>query len=70
MVFTPSEWNAIASETLAIGAAPIPPSKLGENTTYVFALPARYNYAYPNGWQEVESIMQSNPLHAFDASKG
>jgi hypothetical protein len=65
MVFTPTEWNAVASETLAVSAAPIPPSELGSNGNYVFALPARYNFAYPNGWQEVESIMQGNPLKAF-----
>lgn len=68
MIFTPAEWNFVSSGTLAVSAAPIPPSELGANTSYVFALPARYNYAYPNGWQEVASIMQSNPLHAFDLS--
>ncbi|HEX4103884.1 MAG TPA: hypothetical protein VHZ04_00160 [Candidatus Paceibacterota bacterium] len=65
MVFTPSEWSAVASGTLITSAAPIPPSELGQNANYVFALPPRYDYAYPNGWQEVESIMQSNPLHGF-----
>ena len=65
MIFTPSEWSAVASETLAVGAAPIPPSELGANANYVFALPARYNYAFPSGWQEVQSIMQSDPLQAF-----
>lgn len=65
MIFTMDEWNAVASETLLVGAAPIGPSKLGENARYVFALPARYNYAFGDGWQEVEMIMQSKPLRAF-----
>jgi hypothetical protein len=65
MVFTHSEWNAVSSTTLIVSAAPIPPSELGQNTNYVFALPPRYDYAYPNGWQEVESIIASDPLHAF-----
>jgi hypothetical protein len=65
MIFTHSEWNAVASGTLITSAAPIPPSELGENANYVFALPPRYDYAYPNGWQEVESIIASGPLHAF-----
>ncbi len=68
MIFTHSEWSAVTSGTLTVSAAPFPPSELGENTTYVFALPPRYDYAYPNGWQEVETIIQGNPLHAFDAS--
>lgn len=67
MVFTHSEWDAVAttSPTLIVSAAPIPPSELGENADYVFALPARYNYAFPNGWQEVQSIVASDSLHAF-----
>jgi len=67
MVFTHSEWDAVAttSPTLIVSAAPIPPSELGENANYVFALPPRYDYAYPSGWQEVESIIANNPLHAF-----
>jgi hypothetical protein len=65
MIFTPDQWSAVLGGTLDIGAAPIPPSELGHNDKYVFALPARYNYAYPTGWQEVQTIMQGNPLHAF-----
>lgn len=67
LVFTHSEWNAVSttSPMLVVSAAPIPPSELGENAKYVFALPPRYDYAYPNGWQEVESIIASNPLRAF-----
>lgn len=67
LIFTHSEWDAIAttSPTLIVSAAPFPPSELGENANYVFALPPRYDYAYPNGWQEVESIIAHNPLHAF-----
>ena len=64
-VFTTAEWDDIASGTLITSAAPIPPAKLGANAKYVFALPPRYDYAFPKGWQEVESIMQSHPLRAF-----
>ncbi len=65
LVFTPDQWAAVMDETLSMGAAPIPPTELGHNANYVFALPARYNYAYPTGWQEVETILQGNPLHTF-----
>ena len=41
------------------------PSELGRNTSYVFALPARYNYAFPTGYNEVEEILQNKPLHPF-----
>jgi hypothetical protein len=65
MVFTLAEWSAVSSGTMAVSAAPFPPSELGRNARYVFALPARYNYAFPQDWQEVQDIIQSNPLHAF-----
>jgi hypothetical protein len=65
MIFTLSEWSAVSSGTMPVSAAPIPPSELGQNSQYVFALPARYNYAYPADWQEVQTIMQGDPLRAF-----
>ncbi len=62
MVFTLSQWEAVRNETLSVGAAPIQPSELGRNSTYVFALPARYNFAFPEGYKEVEDIIAGNPL--------
>ncbi len=64
-IFTHSEWSAVTSGTLITSAAPIPPSELGSNAGYVFALPPRYDYAFPNGWQEVEAIIASGPLTTF-----
>lgn len=63
MVFTIVQWKLILQETLAVSAAPIGPSELGRNNNYVFALPARYNFAYALGYNEVEQILQGNPLH-------
>ena len=65
MVFTTSQWNSLQQDKFYIGAAPINPSELGRNPKYVFALPARYNYAFPTGWKEVEKIIQEKPLQAF-----
>lgn len=65
MVFTLKQWAQVVSEKMSLGAAPIPPSELGLNANYVFALPARYNYAFPTGYQEVDQIIQSKPLHAY-----
>ena len=64
LVFTIDQWNSLQKETFHIGAAPIPPSELGRNSKYVFALPARYNYAFPTGYQEVEKILEGHPLKA------
>jgi hypothetical protein len=63
MVFTLSQWDSLQKGNFHIGAAPIGPSELGRNAKYVFALPARYNYAFPTGFEEVEAILESHPLH-------
>jgi hypothetical protein len=65
MVFTISQWNQVISEKISLGAAPFPPSDIGRNAPYVFAIPARYNYAFPTGYQEVDHIIQSKPLHPY-----
>jgi hypothetical protein len=62
MIFTLSQWDAVQTEKLSVSAAPFPPSELGRNSTYVFALPARYNYAFPTGYEEVEDILSGKPL--------
>lgn len=66
MVFTIKQWNSLQKDEFHIGAAPIGPSELGRNNKYVFALPARYNFAFPEGFEEVEDILKGNPLHPFD----
>lgn len=65
MIFTPAQWNLIQAEELAVSAAPIGPRELGRNDKYVFALPARYNFAFPAGYEEVETILNNNPLKAL-----
>ncbi|CAM3315292.1 hypothetical protein PALU110988_15425 [Paenibacillus lupini] len=62
LVFTIHQWNELQQEKFFIGAAPTGPRELTRNQKYVFALPARYNFAYPDGYQEVEDILQSNPI--------
>ncbi|OPX86795.1 MAG: hypothetical protein A4E53_02827 [Pelotomaculum sp. PtaB.Bin104] len=62
MIFTPDQWNLLQKAEISVGAAPIPPSELGRNNKYIFALPARYNYAFPAGFEEVEQILQGHPL--------
>lgn len=68
MVFTQDQWKSLNNMEFSVGAAPIGPSKLGENTTYVFALPARYNYEFMTGFEEVEEILENNPLQAYEVN--
>ena len=65
MVFTLAQWDSLQQGKFHVSAAPIDPSELGRNTKYVFALPARYNYVFPTGYEEVEKILEDNPLKAF-----
>jgi hypothetical protein len=66
MIFTPDQWDLVQQGNLAVSAAPFPPTEIGSNAKYVFAIPPRYNYAFPTGWQEVEQIISDNtPLHTF-----
>jgi hypothetical protein len=65
MVFTQAQWQDLQQEKFHIGAAPMGPSELGRNADYVFALPARYNYAFPSGYEEVEEILAAQPLMAI-----
>jgi hypothetical protein len=65
-IYTPAEWEKITNEEYSVSAAPIPPSELGRNSRYVFALPARYNYAFPPGFEEVQKIIDGKPLAAFE----
>lgn len=62
MVFTVSQWNRLQAGEFSVSAAPVGPRELGRNSKYVFALPARYNYAFPEGFEEVERILEGNPL--------
>jgi len=66
MVFTPANWQRVLNEQISVGAAPIPPSLLARNSVYVFALPARYNYDFATGWQEVQQVIDSGAVTAFE----
>jgi hypothetical protein len=65
MVLTFAQWDQVQQGTLAVSAAPIGPDELGRNHKYVFALPPRYNFAFPTGYEEVQDILSHHPLQAF-----
>lgn len=64
MVFTLTQWAHIQDQEWSVGAAPFPPSELGRNSVYVLALPARYNYDFKEGWEEVDVLVHT--LQAFE----
>ncbi|MBD0382851.1 hypothetical protein [Paenibacillus sedimenti] len=66
MVFTHHQWNSLQQGVFHIGAAPVGPKELDRNHKYVFALPARYNYAFPPGYEEVEKIIGSGALQPIE----
>lgn len=66
MAFTLAQWNSYISGNFSVGAAPIRATELGRNNLYVFALPARWNFDYSEGYVEAENIIKSNPLKAFN----
>lgn len=66
LIFTTAQWNAYTAEQFSIGAAPIKATELARNTTYVFALPARWNFDYSLGYEEAQDIMNGSPLRAFE----
>lgn len=66
LIFTTAQWNAYTAEQFSIGAAPIKATELARNTTYVFALPARWNFDYSLGYEEAQNIMDGSPLRAFE----
>ena len=65
MVFTPAQWKQVDSVEMSVSAAPIGPSKLGQTSRYIFALPPRWiGFTDAVGMQDVQSWMQTNRLHA------
>ncbi|MGI6317606.1 MAG: stalk domain-containing protein [Dethiobacteria bacterium] len=66
MIFTLEQWKSLQQGKFSVGAAPVGPTELDRNSKYVFALPARYNYAFPTGYEEVERILEGNPLVPFE----
>ncbi len=67
MIFTTDQWKALQNSDFSVGAAPVAPSKLGENSKYVLALPGRYNYEFLTGYEEIEQILETNPVKTFRA---
>lgn len=60
MIFNKEQWQLVQSGSISLGAAPIGPSKLGENDRYVFALPARWiGFTDDLGQEEAEEVAKT-----------
>jgi len=70
MVFTHAQWRFIQNDEFHVGAAPIGPSALGHDRRHVFALPPRFDFSFPTGYEEVEQILKSTPLRGECQSRG
>jgi hypothetical protein len=68
MLFTIQQWDQTQRGDWHGGPAPIGPSEMARNSRYVLALPARYHFAFPEGWEEVEQFLQGRPIRAFEPS--
>lgn len=69
IIFTLDQWASLEKDEFHIGAAPVGPTMLGQNDQYVFALPARYNFAFPDGYEEVEKILEGKPLQTKNVNQ-
>jgi hypothetical protein len=66
MVIPLDVWEGVMAENVAVSAAPIPPTEFARGDTYVFALPARYDFANLPGADEVRAIVDGGAVTALD----
>ncbi|MBO8170897.1 MAG: hypothetical protein H0Z33_03290 [Bacillaceae bacterium] len=66
MIFTIHQWELMQQGAFHIGAGPVGPREIGRNKNYVFAIPARYHFAFPPGHEEVQQLIESNAFQPID----
>jgi hypothetical protein len=55
----------VENDDMSVSAAPIEPSKLGQSSRYVFALPPRWiGFTDDLGWQDLGTWMEQKRLQA------
>ena len=64
MIFTQDQWKSLQEE-IPHRSSTDGSKQLAQNNRYVFALPARYNYAFPTGYEEVETILCKRRFRHF-----
>jgi predicted carbohydrate-binding protein with CBM5 and CBM33 domain len=63
VVFTLAQWASAEKSNLYVGGSAIGFHELGRNRKYAFAVSTRYNEADVAGREEVDKILQHEPLH-------
>ena len=63
MVFTLTQWESAEKGNFYAGGSAIGFHELGRNRKYAFAVSSRYNEAEVAGREEVDRILQHEPLH-------
>lgn len=66
MIFTLAQWESLQKGEIHVDSAPINPREIDRNNKFVFSLPARYNYAFPEGFEEVNNILEGSPLEPLE----
>jgi hypothetical protein len=65
MVFTQAQWKQADNVEMSVSAAPVGPSKLGQTSGYVFALPPRWiGFTDAAGTPDVQTWMEKDRLRA------
>jgi hypothetical protein len=73
MVFTIAQFNLTkagdigGAPFMSVSAAPFGPQELARNSKYVLALPARYNYDFAPGYEQVDVLVRT--LRAFEPTQ-
>jgi len=65
MIFTVAQWDSIEHGDLSVSVASFGPVELGRNRKYVFALAPRSTNSGVTGVEEVNEILQHDPLRPF-----
>ena len=67
MIFTSEQWALASDERgggLSVSAAPVPPTKIGQNAKYVFALPPRW-VGFMDYERQDEAVESTKTFKAF-----
>ena len=66
MVFTLAQWDMVQQEKISVGAAPVRPTELREKFDLRVCSSGKVQFGFTTGYEEVEQILEENPLKPFD----
>lgn len=65
-IYTTDQWALRVAGQYSVGAAGVLGLETARNSQYVFNLPPRFNYAFPEGWEDVDLILRCYPIVTFE----